>query len=217
MKDASKPCTKPPARAATQVAQGSPFALTDEEFARIRELAYERWGLDISERKRTLVENRLQRLFDALSTNLMSFFRDPQHFEVLVEETLAPLADKRRQPGRRLRLGPAGWTTGCEPYSLAMSAFDTLPKERAGQVTILATDFANSVLETCRLGRYPNQLVEPLDPATFTRHFVEDASDQAGAAQVARTSSNSCASTSSTSSTTGRSPSPSTRSPAATS
>ena len=88
--------------------------ITDNTFKRIAEIAHRRWGLSLGERKMQLVANRLssylrkngggeiedyvQRLdrnpteedmlvlFDLLSTNVTSFFRDPAHFAFLERE-----------------------------------------------------------------------------------------------------------------------------------
>lgn len=82
-------------------------------------------------------------LFDLLSTNVTSFFRDPAHFAFLERELYAPLAHGTLAvPGRKLRLWSAACSTGAEPYSLAMQALELLPPAMGFDVKIIATDLS---------------------------------------------------------------------------
>ena len=122
--------------------------LTGSLFERITRLARARWGLSLTERKFSLVQNRLtshlrksggtieewvQRIekspsesdmllfFDILSTNVTSFFRDSTHFDFLERELWTPLArGPRTAAGRKIRFWSAACSTGAEPYSIAM-------------------------------------------------------------------------------------------------
>jgi len=88
-------------------------------------------------------------LIDAISTNVTSFFREPQHFDTLAER-LRQLANTRR--GDPV-LWSAACSTGEEPYSMAMVAARAL-SESGGRARILATDISGDALCTARVARY---------------------------------------------------------------
>jgi chemotaxis protein methyltransferase CheR len=176
--------------------------LTDSTFKRIAEIARRRWGLSLGERKMQLVANRLtshlrksgggeiedyvQRLernpseddmlvlFDILSTNVTSFFRDPAHFAFLERELYAGLAKGTLAlPGKRLRIWSAACSIGAEPYSLAMQALELLPASAGYDVKILATDLANKAILGCREGVYTEAQLTGLSPERRAKFLVK--------------------------------------------
>ena len=189
------PTSQPAGDAAS--ASGVTAHLAPSQFARVRRLAHEHFGLSIPETKLVLVSNRLIQLlrnsactdleelirhyekvqhpvdllplFDCLSTNLTMFFREADHFELLRNEILEPL--RSAPEPRRLRLWSAGCSRGCEPYSLAMLVRDTLADVSGLDARILATDLAQSELRAAQRGIYPLEMVRDLDPDLVRRHF----------------------------------------------
>ena len=185
-------------------------SLHDLEFEQLRKRAHALWGLDVKANKRSMVEGRLRRLveggpmeslsaligclergaddpfalriFDALSTNMTSFFRERSHFECLREELLEPLVASGRQ--RPLRFWSAACSKGCEPYSLAMVLRDTLPNIDSWSVKILASDLSQSVITEARRGIYEESCLRDLDPALVERHFVQGRGPLAGKYRV---------------------------------
>ena len=174
--------------------------LTEDRFQRIATFAKSRWGLDLSERKRLLVANRLASFlrkskqydsvdayldhlergateedmlvfFDLLSTNVTSFFRDAQHFNVLDREIYQPLRNgTSTRPGRKLKLWSAACSMGCEPYSMAIHALEQLPSSEGFDVRILATDLAGSVLRKAADGVYSAEVCSKLSPERRKNH-----------------------------------------------
>ncbi len=167
--------------------------LTETTFKRIAEIARRRWGLSLGERKMQLVANRLSShlrkhgggeiedyvarlernptnedmlvLFDILSTNVTSFFRDPAHFHYLERELYTPLArGTLAVPGRRLRLWSAACSVGAEPYSMAMQVLELLPASARFDVSIMATDLSNTALAGCRDATYVEHQLTGLTP-----------------------------------------------------
>ncbi len=175
--------------------------LTETTFKRIADIARRRWGLSLGERKMQLVANRLsshlrkngggeiedyvQRLernpteedmlvlFDILSTNVTSFFRDPAHFAFLERELYTPLAKGTLAvPGRKLRLWSAACSTGAEPYSLAIQALELLPPGAGFDVKILATDLSNKALTGVREATYTEAQLTGLSPERRAKYLV---------------------------------------------
>jgi chemotaxis protein methyltransferase CheR len=174
--------------------------LTKAQFDRIAAIAKERWGLSLNANKVQLVTSRLSSflrksefasvedylrhlerhadqgdmlvLFDLLSTNVTSFFRDRAHFDYLERELLTGLArGTLTLPGRRLRLWSAGCSTGCEPYTMAMVVHDVMKDLKGWDVQILATDLSNSAVEEARAGCYERDVVKDLPREVLARHF----------------------------------------------
>jgi chemotaxis protein methyltransferase CheR len=159
---------------------GAGLTLKASEFNQIRELAYQRFGLDLKKGKEALVAARLGKrlrqkgitsfaeyyryiladpsgealveLIDSLTTNHTSFMRERAHFEFLVR---ASQEEFREIP--TLEIWCAASSTGEEPYSIAMCLADTLShgvenKRRAFR--ILATDISTRVLAHAKRGVY---------------------------------------------------------------
>ncbi len=188
--------------------------LATGQFERIAEIAMQRWGLNLTDRKRQLVSNRLSKFlrrsrfeniteylehleseaddddmlvfFDLLSTNVTSFFRERQHFDYLEREFYTPLArGDVTKPGRRIRLWSAACSTGPEPYSLAMHAMEHLPDLDSWDFKILATDLSNSAIEEARIAMYPKKMLDNLDGALVRKHFRRGTGSNEGTVKIA--------------------------------
>ncbi|NOY44418.1 MAG: protein-glutamate O-methyltransferase CheR [Deltaproteobacteria bacterium] len=87
-----------------------------------------------------------ERLVDLLTVNETFFFREPEHFRVLLDE----FWPRWRERGE-VRVWSAACSTGCEPYTLGM-----LLRERGWHegVDILASDVSTRVLGEARQGVY---------------------------------------------------------------
>jgi chemotaxis protein methyltransferase CheR len=180
--------------------------LTDRDLRALAQLVYDRAGISLHEGKRALVTARLQKrvraggfdnfgdyvkfvqtdatgdelvaLLDAISTNHTSFYREPQHFDLLASKIA---------PG----VGPAGldiWSAACssgeEPYTIAMTMADALSADPAGHVRIFASDLSTKVLHAARSAVYKMDRIEGLPREVLKRHFEKGMGQQAGLARV---------------------------------
>ena len=171
--------------------------LKDTEFEQISALAHRKWGLSIDAKKRVIVENRLLglkrehpidsvrslvqdiergvakplelALFDVLSTNHTSFFREDEHFDLLQREILTPARGK----SKGLRIWSAGCSRGCEPYTLSILLREVLSKPRQRDDRILATDLSTGALSAARGGIYSKQEVSTVSPNRLKTYFRE--------------------------------------------
>lgn len=171
--------------------------LTPAQFKDLKRIAYDRWGLEIPPDKQTLINNRISKLmrkqghssvdallelasrpgeemldlFDVLSTNYTSFFREAGHFDCLIEELERTLPARPGGGPPKLRFWSAACSNGCEPYTLSMVLNDRLPVELRGDMRILATDLSESVLMHARRGVYSKKTVEGMPAGCLERHF----------------------------------------------
>jgi chemotaxis protein methyltransferase CheR len=178
------------------------FTLAQADFERIRQLIYQRAGISLHAGKQAMVYSRLarrlretrhasfttylqwlekgapdsewQEFINCLTTNLTSFFREEHHFHALVE-------DLRARAARPVRIWCNAASTGEEPYSLAMTAVETLGL--SAQVKLVCSDIDTNVLETARRGVY-NADARGLSPERLRRHFLRGTGTNAGSIRV---------------------------------
>lgn len=173
---------------------GSALELSPGEFGEFRDLVYRTSGITLGEGKESLVSARLGKrmralgltgfrdyldhlrggngqdemilMLDAISTNVTSFFREPEHF-AFVEEQVAGWLKKGQS---RFRFWSAASSSGEEPYSLAMTlAGCGFPS--GADARILATDISTRILEAARAGVYAGSRLEGLPAGHVQRHF----------------------------------------------
>ena len=102
------------------------------------------------------VANRQVRLevIDAMTTNETLWFRDGYPYEMLKETILPELA--KTHTTSPIKIWSAASSSGQEPYSIAMTCFETnIPrlKTPAG-VQIVGTDISPTMLSLCKQGMY---------------------------------------------------------------
>ena len=189
------------------------FQLTDRDFDWLRRTANQYSGIMLPDAKREMVYGRLTKrlrvlglrrfsdyrklveqpgntefreFINSLTTNLTSFFREPHHFDHLVNVALPERMEARLQQGkpRQLRIWSAGCSTGQEPYSILMAIRDRLPKADSWEVRLLATDLDTQVLARAEEGVYPDDSIQGLDPNVLRRWFLRGAGSLTGKVRV---------------------------------
>jgi len=188
--------------------------LSQAQFKKIADLAYERWGLHMPEKKFMLVSSRVTKFlrkrpfngidgylkflkteandedylefFDLLSTNTTSFFRDNAHFEFLRNEFYAQILDGRRPcPDKKIRIWSAACSTGPEPYTLGINAFESLGADLAGyDVKILATDLSNTAVAAAKRAVYPIDEIEDIPDRVKKAYFMRGKGENADKARL---------------------------------
>jgi len=171
------------------------FLYTREDFEYLRQISNEHSGILVPDDKFDMFYSRLSKrvrlhglsdfkeychflknnpdtefteFINAVTTNLTSFFREKHHFEYM-KNTVLPEVLKRNSAKKSIRVWSAGCSTGEEPYSLAMTLLENVPKD--WDVKILATDLDTNVLQTAADGIYSNDRVDGLPEATLKRWF----------------------------------------------
>ena len=172
------------------------------QFKALAALIYAESGISLKAAKQTMLEGRLRRrartagfatireycdfilddgvspeeiehLINAVTTNKTDFFREPLHFDVLLDKVLPEFAESRQ---RIIRCWSAACSTGAEPYTLAMLLDDFVGKHRGMDYQVVATDLDTEVLSTAIKGIYPREQVEPV-PDHLRRRYVLEPKD----------------------------------------
>jgi chemotaxis protein methyltransferase CheR len=123
-------------------------------------------------------EDRLLAVFDALSTNVTSFFRDAPHFECLAREIYAPMRAKGGTPN--IRLWSAACSTGAEPYSLAIHACDVFGADKVKDCQILASDLSQPALDAAMRAVYPDDSLTGISQEQLSKYVLRGTSKCSG-------------------------------------
>ncbi|MEN6617157.1 MAG: protein-glutamate O-methyltransferase CheR [Syntrophorhabdus sp.] len=178
--------------------------MTKEEFVVLRDFIYEKTGIYFTETKTYLLESRLANrlgelglnsfedyyyhlkygaekargemanLFDVVTTNETSFFRNPpqlEAFKVILQKSYM----NGSAPKTPLRIWSAACSTGEEPYTLAIMLTEMMESQRVNiPFTILATDISSKVLESARKAAFGQYSVRNTDDGIKRKYFTEE-------------------------------------------
>jgi len=186
--------------------------LSDKEFKLFSDLVYDAIGINLGSTKKELVRTRLGKrlralniptfmgyykyvtgdnkeeltnLFDAISTNLTSFFREEKHFHFLSSKLLPDLAaDKKMRGDKTIRVWSSACSSGEEPYSIAITMADYFRSERGWDIKILATDISTRVLDAAEKGVYRADRLKNVPPQALKTYFIKGRGDNEGSYTV---------------------------------
>ncbi|RJQ77191.1 MAG: methyltransferase domain-containing protein [Desulfobacteraceae bacterium] len=118
-------------------------------------------------------EQELIHLMDVVTTNKTEFYREPRHYEVLVQ-TVIPELLRRKGIGihRPLKIWSAGCSTGAEPYTLAMVLSELETRVEGLVFRILATDICTRVLDIGRKAIYEESDSHPIPPGIKKKYLL---------------------------------------------
>jgi chemotaxis protein methyltransferase CheR len=186
---------------------GREAKLTDEEFVLLRDFLYQQSGIFVAETRKYLVENRLvsrlralglrsfgdyyhylrfdgnraaelNKLFENMTTNETSFFRNGPQLDVFRDQVLLKVLDELRAKGqKKLRIWSAGCSSGEEPYTLAIIIHEALRQEiPAWDIRITANDLSLAMLAAARQGLYNDYAVRTTPPDMLAKYFTREGS-----------------------------------------
>ncbi len=176
--------------------------LSEELFVQLRDLIYERSGMFFNDGKKYLLESRVENrlkalglekfedyyyllkyspdgekefraLFDEITINETSFYRNPPQMEVFKNHLLPEVINSKKI--KQLKLWSAGCSTGEEPYTLAILILEVLGF-RISQwfVDILGVDISQAVLEKAKKGEYGEYTLRNMPPELVGKYFVKE-------------------------------------------
>ncbi|KZT14891.1 chemotaxis protein CheR [Acidovorax sp. GW101-3H11] len=180
------------------LAQGREFVWTNADFARVQALIYQRAGISLHDGKHAMVYSRLSRrlrdtghtsfhdylswlenhdgpewqeFVNALTTNLTAFFREQHHFEIFASHL-------RSKPSANWKVWCNAASTGEEPYSIVMTAFEALGANASFKLT--ASDIDSRVLATAAQGVYRLDGLKGVSPERLQKFFLRGKGGNAG-------------------------------------
>jgi len=115
-----------------------------------------------------------------VTTNKTDFFREPGHFDFLVDRALPEVS--RNESGRPFLIWSAGCSTGEEPYTMAIVLSEYAQSHPGFRFRILASDISTVVLGKAELGVYTSDVVAPVAAQLRRKYFMR--SRQPGSERV---------------------------------
>ncbi len=117
--------------------------------------------------------NELVHMIDAVTTNKTDFFREPQHFDYLVNKAIPDLI---KSTGAGVKRTLMAWSAACssgeEPYTLAMVLEEYAKKTPGFQSMVLATDISTRMLEKAKDAIYHEERIMPVPIELRRRYFM---------------------------------------------
>ncbi len=187
------------------ISLGKQLKISDQDFSQLRDFIYSQSGIYIADNRKYLLENRLvsrlkdlnlktfseyhyflqydpgrklelNRLFEVITTNETSFYRNPPQLKVFQDYVLKDVLDKLRSArSKRLRIWSAGCSTGEEPYTIAIILHEVLKSElRSWDIKITANDLSEAVLATARRGYYSEYALRTTPKEIIGRYFDKE-------------------------------------------
>lgn len=182
--------------------------LPHDQFVNLRNLIYEKCGIWIPDHKSYVVSLRLasrlkacqlmdfgeyflflrfdprgqqemQHVFELITTNETSFYRNEPQLRYLVDEVMPKIVQKAGTSP--VRIWSAGCSTGEEPYTIAMMVRDKFlgaNPAAARNLTIQATDLSPMVLRTAEAAVYGAYSLRTTPPPAIERHFDKRGEDR---------------------------------------
>ncbi|OEU65659.1 MAG: chemotaxis protein [Desulfovibrio sp. S3730MH75] len=179
--------------------------ISELEFTQLRDFIYDQAGIFIAGNRKYLLENRLanrlkelnlknfgeyyyylqydsgkkvelNKLFEVITTNETSFYRNPPQLKVFQTKVLPEVFDTlRKKRKKRLRIWSAGCSTGEEPYTLAMIISEVLGTElKSWDIKITANDLSERVLKSARKGVYNEYSLRTTPKEIVRKYFDQD-------------------------------------------
>lgn len=175
-------------------------SISSRDYARLCGLIYQVAGIHLGADKKTMLEVRIKRrlkdldltsyghycdylfghqgmkdeivsLIDVVTTNKTDFFREPRHFDFLVERALPEFA-ARYGVAKTFSIWSAGCSTGEEPYTMAIVLSEYALAHPGFRFKILATDISTTVLGKAELGVYTNEVISPVSASLRLKYFM---------------------------------------------
>lgn len=175
--------------------------ITDKEFNFIKKLVYDQFGIMLTEKKKSLVNGRLQQtiknlgfndfdsyfkyvlndgtgnavieLVNKITTNHTFFYRESDHFDYFTEKAFPELIIYlKQQKSKDIRIWSAGCSSGEEPYMLVMLMMEILGRDYSfWDAGILATDISDRALLIAKSAIYPPEKMKALPKKYLSKYF----------------------------------------------
>lgn len=186
----------------------APIALSQTSFNRFAHYITSELGIKMPESKVTMVQSRLLRrvrelgldsmegyaeyffttsnheerqyFINAITTNKTDFFREPAHFNFLLEEVLPSLTGG----GVAFKAWSAGCSSGEEPYTLAMVLAEYAGHRPGFDFAVLGTDVSTKMLDCARDGIYQEWKVLPIPEALRRKYLLKSRDDSEPLARI---------------------------------
>ena len=126
-------------------------------------------------------------VIDLITTNKTDFFREPSHFQCLINNMLPDIIHRKQQNNKAiaLKFWSAACSDGSEAYTAAMLLEEASRSGPAFQYAILGTDISTRMVEAARRAIYSAQALAPVPAPLRTRYAMQgQTEDMRGMARI---------------------------------
>ena len=177
--------------------------MAPEAFKQLRDLIYQKSGMFFPDNKAYLLESRIgQRvkekgcrtfeeyasvlrhesdekeftlLFNSITINETSFFRDMEQLDVIVNGLLREVTEEKIKKGnKKLRIWSAASSSGEEPYTIAIYLLEKQASLAGWDIEILGSDISEAVLSSARRGIYGNYAIKNTPENYLKKYFTSN-------------------------------------------
>jgi chemotaxis protein methyltransferase CheR len=178
--------------------------MSNDDFQRLSNFIYNELGIKMPDVKRVMLQSRLQKrlqelkmssfkqyidfvfsnegksdeiikMIDLVTTNKTDFFREPTHFDFLLESALPDII--ARDPEKSMiKIWSAGCSSGEEPYTLAMTLKEFTSRQYDLDYEIFCTDLSSRILEKAITAIYPEEKVKEI-PLSLKKKYLLKSKD----------------------------------------
>lgn len=174
--------------------------MTDGEFQKLSQFIMKEYGIKLPPVKKVMLQSRLQKrlrtlnipsfkeyiefvfskegqaqevvhMIDMVSTNKTDFFREPVHFEFLVNKGLNELAATNIR--KKIKVWSAGCSSGEEPYTIAIVLNEFKNEHHNIDYEILGTDISSRILKSAVEAIYKEEKTEGIPTSLKKRYFLK--------------------------------------------
>lgn len=175
--------------------------ITNREFEALRDLVYDRFGINLTDRKKSMVVGRLQKMLrekgfktfndyytylvsdktdkalselaNRITTNHTFFYREADHFKYFTEVVLPEMVAKHQaRHSRDLRIWCAAASSGEEPYTILITMLEYFGHRYSEwDAGLLATDISEKALQQARRAVYDPARLQNVPKAILHRYF----------------------------------------------
>ncbi len=185
----------------------NPKPMTDKMFLRFSRFIQDELGIKMPEVKKLMLQSRILKrlrklginsfeeyhdyvfspqglkdelglMIDVVTTKKTDFFREPKHFNYLVETALPRILGFRTNPYKvQMVVWSAGCSTGEEPYTLAMVLSEFARTQKKFDFKVIGTDISGDALRKARMGIYDSEKAEPI-PQVYKKRYLLKSKDK---------------------------------------
>lgn len=191
--------------------QATFLRMDDESFDRLSSFVTQEYGIKLPAVKKTMLESRLNKkvkslgmssygqfldfifsdagkqgelfkVIDLITTNKTDFYREPAHFQYLLEVFLP--AYLSQHGNRNMRIWSAGCSTGEEPYTLIIVLEEFKKRHPGFTYSLLASDISTRVIQTAYAGIYHQDRIADIPTDLKRAYFLRSKDKESGLVRV---------------------------------
>ncbi len=115
----------------------------------------------------------LQKIYNIITINETYFFREEEHFKIMIRDIIPDLI-KKRSPEESINILSAPCSSGEEVYSILIYLLEEKNFIKEREFMIIGIDINSEALETAKKGIYSKGSMRSVPPHLINRYFIKE-------------------------------------------